>query len=125
MTDASGLFHELQRRSVVRAAIAHVVFFWVLAQVADVVLPYIGIVENPVRWAVVAGVALFPVTLILAWFFEHPWKKYTRSRLAIDLVIIVAIGAVAADTLARAIGRALYHAATIGGHKCWRDMVDL
>lgn len=88
MSAIGDLFAELQRRSVIRAGVAHVIFFWVLAQVADVVLPYVGIVENPVRWAVVAGAALFPCTLILAWFFEHPWKSFTRSRLAIDLIVI-------------------------------------
>jgi TolB-like protein len=40
----------------------------------------------------VAGVALFPVTLLVAWFVEHPWHRYTSSRLAIDIVLIVGIG---------------------------------
>lgn len=75
----------------IRAAIAHVIVFWLLIQVADVVLPYIGIVDEPVRWALITGVALFPVTLIVAWYFEHPWKKFTRSRIAIDVIIIVII----------------------------------
>lgn len=82
---------ELQRRHVVRAAAAHVVAFWLLIQVADVVLPYVGIVNEPVRWALLAGVALFPVTLVVAWFFEHPWHKYTRSRVAVDAILIVVI----------------------------------
>lgn len=82
---------ELQRRSVVRAAIAHLVIFWLLVQVADVILPYIGVVENPVRWAIIAGVALFPVTLIVAWFVEHPWHHLTGSRLALDIVVILVI----------------------------------
>lgn len=84
-------FAELQRRHVVRAAVAHVIAFWLLIQVADVVLPYVGIVDEPVRWALIAGVALFPVTLIIAWFFEHPWKKFTGSRVAIDAVVILVI----------------------------------
>lgn len=99
MSQIVDFFKELQRRNVVRAAVAHIVLFWVLAQVADVVLPYIGIVENPVRWAIVAGVALFPVTLIVSWFIEHPWKKYTRSRVAIDAVVIIVL-AVTAGTWA-------------------------
>jgi TolB-like protein len=84
-------FAELQRRHVVRAAAAHVIAFWLLIQVADVVLPYLGVVDEPVRWALVAGVALFPVTLVAAWFFEHPWQQYTRSRVAIDAVVILVI----------------------------------
>ena len=89
-------FDQLQRRSVIRAAVAHIVVFWVLAQVADVVLPYIGIDDNPVRWAVIAGVALFPLTLIVAWTVEHPWRKYTRGRVATDLFIIAAVAVVSA-----------------------------
>ncbi|NIV18851.1 MAG: hypothetical protein GWN47_10745 [Woeseiaceae bacterium] len=99
MSGIVDFFRELQRRNVVRAAVAHIIVFWVLAQVADVVLPYIGVVENPVRWAIVAGVALFPVTLIVSWFVEHPWKKYTRSRVAIDAAVIIVL-AVTAGTWA-------------------------
>lgn len=94
MSKTGEFLNELQRRSVIRAAIGHIVFFWVLAQVADVVLPYIGIADNPVRWAIVAGVLLFPVTVVIAWIFEHPWKKFTRSRLALDAVIVAVICAV-------------------------------
>lgn len=89
-------FKELQSRSVIRAAVAHIVVFWVLAQVADVVLPYIGVDDNPVRWAVIAGVALFPLTIIVAWIVEHPWRRYTRGRVATDLFIIAAVAVVSA-----------------------------
>ena len=89
MSSAGEFFAELQRRHVVRAAIAHIVVAWLLIQFADVVLPYIGIVDEPVRWAFVISVATFPITLIIAWFFEHPWHKYTGSRLAFDVIVIV------------------------------------
>ena len=88
MSEQRSFWAELRHRHVVRAAIAHLVFFWLLAQIAETVLPYIGVVNDPVRWVVVAGVALFPVTVIIAWFFEHPWHKYTSSRLSMDIVII-------------------------------------
>ena len=101
MSNSAGFFKELQRRSVIRAAVVHVVFFWLLIQVADVILPYIGIVDEPVRWAVIAGIGLFPATLIVAWFYEHPWRKLTRSRLATDIIIIVAIAVVAGSWVMR------------------------
>ncbi len=101
MTRITDFFSELQRRSVVRAAVVHIVFFWLLIQVADVILPYIGIVDEPVRWAVIAGIGLFPVTLIVAWFYEHPWQEFTRSRLATDILIIVAIAVVAGSWVMR------------------------
>ncbi len=91
MSSIAKFFVELQRRSVVRAAIVHVLAFWVLVQVADVVLPYIGIVDEPVRWAVMVGVGSFPVTLIIAWFYEHPWTRFTRGRVASDLILIALI----------------------------------
>jgi TolB-like protein len=91
MSKEKSFWSELKSRHVVRAAIAHVVFFWLLAQVAETVLPYIGVVDEPVRWAVVAGVALFPVTLIAAWFLEHPWHRFTSSRLVTDVLVIAII----------------------------------
>jgi TolB-like protein len=95
MSGIGEFINELQRRSVVRAAVVHVLFFWALVQVADVVLPYIGVVDQPVRWAIFSGVGLFPLTLIVAWFFEHPWTHLTRGRVATDIVLIalIAIGA--------------------------------
>ena len=91
MQSFTNFIAELQRRHVIRAAVAHVIVFWLLLQVADVVLPYVGIVDEPVRWALIAGVALFPVTLIIAWFFEHPWQKFTRSRVVVDAIIILVV----------------------------------
>jgi len=92
MSSIAEFFKELQRRSVIRAAIVHVLFFWLLVQVADVVLPYVGIVDDPVRRAILAGVGLFPATLIIAWFFEHPWTHVTRGRVATDIILIILIG---------------------------------
>lgn len=91
MPSIGEFFAELQRRSVIRAAVLHILAFWVLVQVADVVLPYIGIVDDPVRHAILAGVALLPATLIIAWFFEHPWTRFTRGRVATDIILIALI----------------------------------
>ncbi len=101
MSSAGEFFAELQRRHVVRAAIAHIVVAWLLIQFADVVLPYIGIVDEAVRWAFVISVATFPITIIIAWLFEHPWHKFTGSRLAFDVIVIVAVGALAATWAVR------------------------
>lgn len=46
------IYEQLKQRRVIRAAIAHVI-----------------------------SMATFPITLIIAWFFEHPWHKYTGSWL--------------------------------------------
>jgi TolB-like protein len=101
MGSLKALIAELQRRHVIRAAVAHVIVFWLLIQVADVVLPYVGIVDEPVRWALIAGIALLPVTLIVAWFFEHPWREFTRGRIAIDVIVIVIIAVTAGSWVLR------------------------
>jgi adenylate cyclase len=88
---------ELQRRHVFRAAIAHVIVAWLFIQFADVVLPYLGLVDEPVRWAFVISVATFPITLIIAWFFEAPWSKYTGGRVAVDLAVIAIIAGLAGN----------------------------
>ena len=95
MTEHGSFFSELQRRHVIRAAIAHIFVGWLFVQFADVVLPYLGFEGDAVRWALVISVATFPITVVIAWFFEHPWHRQTRSRLAIDLVMIVAVVAFA------------------------------
>ena len=48
MNEQKSFWVELRSRHVVRAAVAHVVFFWLLAQIAETVLPYIGVVDEPV-----------------------------------------------------------------------------
>ena len=62
------------RGNVVRAGIAHLVVAWLFLQVADVVLPYLGVVDEPVRWALVVSVATFPVTLFIAWLADAGWR---------------------------------------------------
>lgn len=91
MSTIKTLWDQLQRRHVVRAAVAHVVFFWLLVQFADVVLPYVGIVDNPIRWTIIAGVALFPVTVVGSWLFEHPWHSHSRGRIVVDLLVLAVI----------------------------------
>ncbi|MCH7822577.1 MAG: hypothetical protein IIA07_11210 [Proteobacteria bacterium] len=100
MTESS-FWSELRRRHVVRAAIGHAVFFWLLVQVAEVVLPYLGIIDDPVRWSVIAGIALFPVTITIAWFFEHPWHHHTGRRVLVDFVVIGVIAITAGAWVVR------------------------
>ena len=92
---------ELRRRHVVRAAIGHAVIFWLLVQVAEVVLPYLGIIDDPIRWTVIVGIALFPVTIIIAWFFDHPWHHDTGRRVFADVVVISMIAIAAGSWVLR------------------------
>ena len=76
------------RRTVIRAGIAHLVVAWLFLQVADVVLPYIGVVDDPVRWALIVSVATFPITLFIAWLTETGWHIP-------ELLVIVIVAAAA------------------------------
>jgi TolB-like protein len=88
MSDSESLIGSLQGRRVVRAAIAHILIAWLFLQIADVVLPYLGIVDEPVRWALVISVGTFPLTLFIAWLTED-------TRAGPELLVIVLAAAVA------------------------------
>ena len=95
MSESGSFVAELQRRHVVRAAIAHVLVGWLLIQVADVVLPYLGIVDDPVAWAFAISVATFPMTIMIAWLIEQPWRERSGSRLVLEIAVIFVMTAVA------------------------------
>jgi L-aminopeptidase/D-esterase-like protein len=42
----------------------------------------------------------------------------------VDPVLLARIGSLAADCMARAIGRGLWHAESLGDLICYRDMID-
>ena len=76
------------RGNVVRAGIAHLIVAWLFLQVADVVLPYLGVVDEPVRWALIISVASFPLTLFIAWLADSGWHMP-------ELLVIVIVAAAA------------------------------
>ena len=61
---------ELQRRKVIRVAVAYIVIAWIIIQIADVILPAV----NLPGWAITLTVAIamlgFPVAITVAWLFE-------------------------------------------------------
>ena len=73
MSDFESPWTRKLRGNVVRAGIAHLVVAWLFLQVADVVLPYVGVVDQPVRWALVVSVATFPATVFIAWLVDAGW----------------------------------------------------
>ncbi len=101
MSDNGTFLDGLKGRHVIRAAIAHVIVAWLFVQIADVVLPYLGIVEQPVRWALTVSIATFPVTLSLAWLLDQPWTRLGASRVTVEIVALALI-AVAAGLWVRA-----------------------
>ena len=95
MSESGTLLENLKGRHVVRAAIAHVIVAWLFVQIADVVLPYLGIVDQPVRWALAVSISTFPVTLLLAWLMDQPWTRVSAGRVTLEIVAIAMIAVVA------------------------------
>lgn len=80
MSRGQGFFYELQRRHVVRVAIAYATAGWVLMQLASMVFPAFG-APDWVFKAVIAVLALgFPLALILAWAFELTPEGLRRTE---------------------------------------------
>jgi TolB-like protein len=88
MTDSEAPVARRPGGNVIRAGVAHIVVAWLFLQIADVVLPYLGIVDQPVRWALVVSVATFPLTLFVGWLADSDWRLP-------ELLIIVIVAAAA------------------------------
>ena len=61
---------ELSRRKVARVAIAYLIGAWLVVQIADVVLPNIGLPDESVTWVIAAVAVGFPAALVLSWIFD-------------------------------------------------------
>ena len=75
-----GPLHELQRRGVYRVATAYAAAAFVLAQVADLFLPRLGMPDWTVTVVVALCVLGFPVALVLAWAFDLTPEGLRRAE---------------------------------------------
>jgi adenylate cyclase len=66
----SGFFAELKRRKVVRVAVVYAATAFVVLQVADIMLPRLGVPEWAMSLIVLLVALGFPVALVLAWALE-------------------------------------------------------
>jgi len=108
------LFAELQRRNVLRVAIAYMAAAWVFIQVADIVFPRLGLSETAVTNIILVLVIGFIPAVVIAWFFEltpeglkrdydlspgessAPRTSKTLDRLIV-VMLVIAIGFLAID----------------------------
>ena len=74
-----GLFAELQRRNVYRAAVLYAASAWLLVQIVTQVSPYFHIPEWAVRWIIVAAIIGFPFWVAFAWFYEFTPEGLKRE----------------------------------------------
>ena len=64
------LIQELQRRNVIRVAMAYIVVAWLIIQVVETIFPAFGFSDKAVRIIVIIfGIGFFPA-VIAAWLFE-------------------------------------------------------
>lgn len=63
-------FNEVSRRHVVRAALTYCVGAWIAIQVVTTIAPLLGFSDAVSRFVAVASIALFPIAVLLAWFYD-------------------------------------------------------
>ena len=78
----SGIFQQLKRRNVFRAAATYLALSWVLLQVIDITTPIIGLPDSLMRIATVILLLAFIPVLIVSWVYEmtpEGLKKDTKT----------------------------------------------
>lgn len=98
------IFQELRRREVFRTGGLYVGVAWILIEVASVILPTFDVAEWVFKAIVITAFAGFPISLILAWFYditgdgvllEDEKKGPTDSLISGRLMNFVVIGVLA------------------------------
>lgn len=65
-----GLFAELKRRRVVRALVVYLIVAWGTVEVADVVVPNVGLPQWTVTLVILLAALGAPIALVLAWLYD-------------------------------------------------------
>jgi len=66
----ASVWGELKRRNVVRVALAYAVFSWLLLQLADVLIPLLGLPDWAGKLVFLLLALGFPLALFFAWAYE-------------------------------------------------------
>jgi TolB-like protein len=75
-----GLFAELKRRNVLRAALLYLGAVWALAQGVAQLGPSVGAPDSTTRWFLIASGVGFPFWIAFAWFFEFTQEGLKLER---------------------------------------------
>lgn len=70
MSDRPSFLDELKRRKVVRVALVYGAVAWAVLQVADIVVPALGLPAQMVTAVVLLVLLGFPIALVVAWAFD-------------------------------------------------------
>lgn len=76
---SAGLFAELKRRNVPRAAVLYVGAIWALAQGIAQLAPVFGFGDWVTRWFVAAGAIGFPFWVAFTWFYDFTSEGLKRE----------------------------------------------
>lgn len=63
-------YRKVRDRGVIKVGIAYLVTAWLILQLADVLVPALGLAETAVSWVLAVLAAGFVIALILAWLFD-------------------------------------------------------
>lgn len=111
------LWQEIQRRKVIRVAIAYAGIAWLLIQFADTVFPFVGISRDSTSLVVALIILGFPVAIVAAWMIERTtsgfildrdWVSSSRARLLHERnlnITLIAISIVAISVAANILVR--------------------
>jgi TolB-like protein/predicted TPR repeat methyltransferase len=110
----SGLFEQLKRRNVFRAAATYAALSWVLLQVIDLSTPILGLPDSLMRIATIILLLAFIPVLIVSWVYEmtpeglkrdtptaeeSPYRQHIASKMntAVVVLLVLAIVLLALD----------------------------
>lgn len=74
-------FSELRRRNVYKVALGYSAVGWLVAQAAITLFPLLGVAEELAILLEVVVVLVFPLALLVAWFFEMTPQGMKRTEL--------------------------------------------
>lgn len=118
-------FDELNRRHVVRATVGYCVGAWIAIQVTDTVAPLLGLSEDIPRVVAISAIALLPVAVLLAWFYDFTRSGVRRTQqvdagtaamLPRNRVVTQALGFIAIGVLLTTVGFAAFSVRGRGSH---------
>jgi TolB-like protein len=91
MSRFSNFYGQLRKRRVIRTAVVYAALVWGSLQVADLLADARFISDALVQGLIIAALVGFPLTLMLSWFFEAPWRQRKGLSVFGDVAVILAI----------------------------------
>jgi hypothetical protein len=101
------LWRELERRNVIRIALAYLAGAWLVIQIADTVLPRLGFSDSAVTNVIIVLAIGFVPAVVLAWLFDltpeglkrdadlaadAPARSHSRLNSLIVVTLALAVG---------------------------------